>query len=189
MITGSSLSNMGAGYILDVSEEAGLTTISYTLQTNETNQKRYGKIINYSTYVQVPMMIAMERQLCTVFLRLAFFHCLVKIQLANTHLFHTVRLVSGNDSLALNVAYKEQARPVVDNFNCMMNPLFMTSQPQLISHFFFALSGRKGRGCVLLWCNHVQFRYWCWTNSHGKGTAPESSTQFNGPHGNISFGH
>lgn len=51
------------GYVFNVSQVGGDTVVGFTLLTNQTNQMRYGKVIKYATYVQVPMMVALQRQL------------------------------------------------------------------------------------------------------------------------------
>jgi hypothetical protein len=53
------------GYLFNVSQVGADTVVGFTLLTNETNQQRYGKIIKYATRVQVPMMVALQHQLCT----------------------------------------------------------------------------------------------------------------------------
>lgn len=56
-----------SAYIFNVTQDGGGNTIvGFALQSNETNGIRYGKIINYATYVQVPMMVSLQRQLCTL---------------------------------------------------------------------------------------------------------------------------
>jgi hypothetical protein len=54
------------GYVFNVSQVGGDTVVGFTLLTNQTNQMRYGKVIKYATYVQVPMMVALQRQLCAL---------------------------------------------------------------------------------------------------------------------------
>ncbi|KAL6073552.1 ABC transporter, ATPbinding domain containing protein [Balamuthia mandrillaris] len=58
------LNTTQGAYIFDFVEETpGVRTLSYILQVNETNQRRQGRLIEYTTYLQIPMDVAVQRQL------------------------------------------------------------------------------------------------------------------------------
>lgn len=175
-----------AAYLFNVTEDGnGTKLVQFTVQSNETNTIRYGQYVEYATYVQVPMMVSLQRQLCMAnsimtFINASLIFLLLSLCSEICHKQLRFLVQHRNDWVCSSSSWKSQQWVLYPLVVLIVTSTEIFSTPWN-SHWF-------GRADIFLWMPHVQLRTGAGSNQHWAWTPTPSYTQVDGIKGAIQWG-